>query len=66
MNLYDLTVHELVDKLKNKEITLEDVNKSYIERINEKENDVKAFVTRTDENAIEKAKKNDEDIKNGK
>ena len=66
MNLYDLTVHELVDKLKNKEITLEDINKSYIERINEKENDVKAFVTRTDENAIEKAKKIDEDIKNGK
>ena len=66
MNLYDLTVHELVDKLKNKEITLEDINKSYIERINEKENDVKAFVTRTDENAIEKAKKIDENIKNGK
>ena len=66
MNLYDLTVHELIDKLKNKEITLEEVNKSYIERINEKENDVKAFVTRTDEDAIEKAKKIDEDIKNGK
>ena len=66
MNLYECTVHELIDKLKNKETTLEEINKSYIERINEKENDVKAFVTRTDENAIEKAKKIDEDIKNGK
>ena len=66
MDLYDLTVHELLDKLKNKEITLEEINKSYIERINEKENEVKAFVTITDEDAVEKAKKIDDDIKNGK
>ena len=63
MNLYECTVHELIDKLKNKETTLEEINKSYIERINEKENDVKAFVTRTDENAIEKAKKFPNNIK---
>lgn len=66
MDLYDLTVHELLDKLKNKEITLEEINKSYIERINEKENEVNAFVTITDEDAVEKAKKIDDDIKNGK
>ena len=66
MDLYDLTVHELLDKLKNKEITLEEINKSYIERINEKENEIKAFVTITDEDAVEKAKKIDDDIKNGK
>ena len=54
MELYDLTVHELLEKLDNKEITLEDITKSYIDRINDKEKDVKAFVTVTDKEALEK------------
>ena len=39
MELYELTVHELLEKLDNKEITLEDITKSYINRINDKEKD---------------------------
>ena len=35
MELYELTVHELLDKLDKKEITVEDITKSYIDRINE-------------------------------
>ena len=54
MELYDLTVHELLEKLDNKEITLEDITKSYIDRINDKEKDVQAFVTVTDKEALEK------------
>ena len=54
MELYDLTVHELLEKLDNKEITLEQITKSYIDRINEKEKDVQAFVTITDKEALEK------------
>ena len=54
MELYDLTVHDLLEKLDNKEITLEDITKSYIDRINDKEKDVQAFVTVTDKEALEK------------
>ena len=59
MNLYELTVHELIEKLDKKEITPEEITKSYIDRINEKEKDVKAFVTLTDKEALEKSKKID-------
>jgi len=56
MELYELTVHELLEKLDNNEITLEDITKSYIDRINEKEKDVQAFVTITDKEALEQVK----------
>ena len=56
MNLFELTVHELIEKLDNKEITPEEITKSYIDRINEKESSVKAFVTLTDKEALEKSK----------
>mgnify|MGYP001020219912 FL=1 len=50
MELTDLTVHELMEKLKNKEITIEEITKAYADRINEKEPEVNAFVsTRLDE-----------------
>ena len=54
MELYELTVHELLEKLDNNEITLENITKSYIDRINDKEKDVQAFVTVTDKEALEK------------
>ena len=53
MELYELTVHELIEKLDKKEITSEDIIESYAKRINEKEKDVQAFVTET----IDAAKK---------
>ena len=56
MELYELTVHELIEKLDKKEITPEEITKSYIDRINDKEKDVQAFVTITDNEALEKAK----------
>ncbi len=56
MELYELTVHELLEKLDNNEITLEDITKSYIDRINDKEKDVQAFVNISDEEALEKVK----------
>ena len=56
MNLYELTVHELVEKLDKNETTPEEIIKSYIDRINEKEKDIKAFVTVTDKQALEQAK----------
>ncbi len=56
MELYELTVHELLEKLDNNEITLEDITKSYIDRINDKEKDVQAFVSISDKEALEKVK----------
>jgi len=37
MELYELTVHELLDKLEKKEITRKEIMQSYIKRIEEKE-----------------------------
>ena len=56
MELYELTVHELKDKLAKGEIRAEDITKSYLARIAEKEKDVQAFVS-LNENAMEDAKK---------
>ena len=62
MNLYELTVHELIEKLDKKEITSEEIVNEYIERINEKEKDVHAFVTETTDDAKYKAKNTDRTI----
>ena len=62
MNLYELTVHELIEKLDKNEITPEEITKSYIERINEKEKDINAFVTLTDKDALEKSKTIDRNV----
>ena len=56
MNLNELTVHELIEKLDKKEITSEDIVKAYVDRINEKEKDIHAFVTLTTDEALEKSK----------
>ena len=65
MDITELTVHELQEKLKNKELTSYDITKAYVDRMNEKEKDVDAFVTTLSEEALEQAKKIDEEIKTG-
>ncbi len=59
MELYELTVHELKDKLAKKEITSKQIVESYSKRMDEKEKDVKAFVTETKENALKMAEEID-------
>ncbi|MBP3463698.1 MAG: Asp-tRNA(Asn)/Glu-tRNA(Gln) amidotransferase subunit GatA [Clostridia bacterium] len=59
MEIYELTVHELVDKLEKKELTSEQIVKSYLKRIDEKEKDVQAFVTQSGEKTLEKAREID-------
>ncbi len=66
MELYELTVHELVEKLEKGEITSEEITKSYFKRIKEKEPEVKAYVSTLEEQAITKAKEVDEARKSGK
>lgn len=65
MEITELTVHELKEKLEKKEISVTDITKAYVDRINEKEKDVQAFVTTLTDEAIEKAKQIEEGIKNG-
>ena len=65
MNIINLTVHELVEKLKNKELTSEEITKAYVDRINDKEKDVNAFVTTLCDAALEKAKEIDKKRKEG-
>ena len=57
MNLYELTVHELIEKLNKNEITSEEIVNTYVDRINEKEKDIHAFVTTTTQEASEESKK---------
>ena len=56
MDITKLTVHELKQKLDNKEITIPEIVSAYINRINEKEKDVQAFITTSENEALEKAK----------
>lgn len=58
-NITHLTVYELVDKINNNELTSEEITKAYIDRINDKEKDVQAFVTLTTDDALKKAKEID-------
>ena len=65
MNITDLTVHELKEKLDKKEMTITEITKAYVDRINEKEPEVKAFVTTLTDTAMEEAKKIEEKVNNG-
>ena len=53
MDITELTVHELQEKLKNKELTVTEITKAYVDRINDKEEDVQAFVTTLTDEALE-------------
>ena len=65
MNITELTVHELMEKLNKRELTSEEITKAYIDRINEKEKEVEAFVTLTTEEALKQAKEIDKKREKG-
>ena len=65
MELYEYTVHELMDKLETKEIKLSDITKAYSDRINDKEKDVNAFVTVQAEEALKKSQEIEQKVENG-
>lgn len=65
MNITELTVHELQEKLKSKELTITDITKAYVDRINEKEKDVQAFVTMLTDEAMEQAKEIQSKVEKG-
>ena len=65
MNITELTVHELQEKLKNKELTVTQIVDAYTENIEKRENDVQAFVTTLNGEAKKQAQEIQEKIDNG-
>ena len=65
MEITELTVHELQEKLAKKELTVAEITKAYADRIAEKEDDVQAFVTVLSDSAIKQAKEIDEKREKG-
>ena len=65
MEITELTVHELQEKLKNKELTIKEITEAYANRINEKEKDVQAFVTLLTDSAKKKAEEIQNKIDSG-
>ena len=65
MDITELTVHELIEKLEKKELTSTEIIQSYVDRIKEKELEVQAFVTILEDDALKQAKNIDEKRKLG-
>ena len=65
MNITELTVHELQQKLESKELTIKEILESYCDRIKEKEPEVEAFVTTYLEEAKKQAENIQQKIDNG-
>ena len=65
MNITELTVHELQEKIKNKEIAITDITKAYTKEINEKEKDIGAFITTLTDEAIKKSEEIQAKIETG-
>ncbi len=65
MELYQLTAHELHDKLLNEEVSATEVVESVLARIEAVESDVQSYITVTKEEALKQAKKIDEKLANG-
>ena len=69
MDITKLTAHEIRDGYKNKEFTIKEVVEAFYKNIEEKDGDIKAYITLCKENALkeaeEKQSKIDEAIANG-
>ena len=65
MNLYDLTIHQAHQLLKNREISSIELTKAVLERSAQVEKKVRALVTITEELALSQAEKADKRISNG-
>jgi aspartyl-tRNA(Asn)/glutamyl-tRNA(Gln) amidotransferase subunit A len=59
VELYELSVHELQERLTRREVSSEEIVKSFFARINEVEDKVKSFITLTEELALQKAREAD-------
>jgi len=65
LQLYELTVHEITDLLRSREVSAEEITRAFLERINEVEDSIKAFVTITGDLVLKRAREVDGKIKSG-
>jgi len=65
MEITELTVHELKEKMQKGELTITQVIKAYVNRIEEKEKDVQAFINTLEKDALNKAKELEEKLESG-
>lgn len=64
-NIYELSASELSSKIRNKEVSSVEATQSYIDRSEAVEPQIKSYITKTYDFAIETAKKVDERISKG-
>ena len=64
--LYNLTIHELHEKLKKKEITSKELSEAVFKRIDSVDNKVKAYLSVAKDEALKQAEDADKEIKAGK
>ena len=65
MHRTELTVHELQQKLSQRELTITDITKAFVDRINEKEEEIGAFVTKLTDEALKKAEDIEKKVNQG-
>ena len=66
MELHNLTIHELKEKLKRREISARELTLEFIKRIERVEKDIHSFITLTKDDALKQAEDIDNKIKAGK
>lgn len=66
MKLYEYMGHELIEKIKDRDIKIQEILESCYERIDEVESQLHSFVNLNKEESSKKAKKYDENLKKGK
>ncbi len=66
MKFYEYMGYELIEKIKNKEISIQELIEASLRRIEESEHLLHSFVNISKEKALKKAKLKDKDLKNGK
>ncbi len=65
MNIVDLTVHELVEKLEKKELTITEINKAYADRIKSEEPKIGAYISDLSEEALKEAEEIEKKLNSG-
>jgi aspartyl-tRNA(Asn)/glutamyl-tRNA(Gln) amidotransferase subunit A len=65
MALFEMTVHELHELLKQKKVSSLEITNDYLKRIKNTDDSIKSFITVTKEEAISQAKEADEIIRSG-
>lgn len=66
MSLTQLSIHELHEKIKSKEVSSLEATQAQLERIRQIEPKVSSYITLTEELALEQARKADQEIARGK